>query len=544
MSDQASHSIETTKRPLSRAKAYQSLRDFMAMLEASGELIRVTVPVKVDLEMTEIQTRLLAEGGPAVLFEKPVREDGTISPIPVLINLFGTVRRVALGVTLEIHDRAVDQENNRHDHWEGWDDNKAILRNVGETLAFLRQPEPPAGVKEALSMVPLAKSVLAMKPVTKKKAPCQEIVRTGDDINLDDLPIQTCWPGEPAPLITWPLIVTRGPSGDKQDDFNLGIYRMQKLGANKAIMRWLKHRGGAQHHARWGKVKSDPLPVAAVLGADPGTILAAVTPVPDTLSEYQFAGLMRGKKLELVDCVSQPLKVPASAEIVLEGTVSLDEYADEGPYGDHTGYYNSVEKFPVFTLTAITMRENPIYLSTFTGRPPDEPSVLGEALNEVFIPLLQQQFPEITDFWLPPEGCSYRIAVISMKKAYAGHAKRVMLGAWSYLRQFMYTKWVIVVDETINTRDWKEVMWAISTKMDPARDITVLENTPIDYLDFASPQSGLGSKIGLDATDKWEPETLREWGEEIRMDESVIKKVDALWGELGLPGAGKKIWKS
>ena len=368
-------------------------------------------------------------------------------------------------------------------------------------------------------------------------------VKISTGIRLDDLPIQTCWPGEPAPLITWPLIVTRGPSGDKQDDFNLGIYRMQKLGANKAIMRWLKHRGGAQHHARWGKEKSEPLPVAAVLGADPGTILAAVTPVPDTLSEYQFAGLLRGKKAKLVDCVTQPLKVPAEAEIILEGTVSLDEYEDEGPYGDHTGYYNSVERFPVFTLTAITMRREPIYLSTFTGRPPDEPSVLGEALNEVFIPLLQQQFPEIVDFWLPPEGCSYRIAVISMKKAYAGHAKRVMLGAWSYLRQFMYTKWIIVVDDDINTRDWKDVMWAVSTKMDPARDITVLENTPIDYLDFASPQSGLGSKIGLDATDKITPETNREWGEEIRMDEDVVERVSEMWDALGLPGSGKPIWK-
>lgn len=526
------------KKSRSSKTAYQSLRDFMEMLEASGQLVRVTKPVSVVLEMTEIQTRLLAEGGPAVLFEKPLREDGSISPIPVLVNLFGTVRRVALGVTLQPHVPGGAEHTPTFA-----DEDKSVLRHVGETLAFLRQPDPPGGLKDALNMLPLAKTVLAMKPTTKKNAPCQQIVKTGEDIDLDGLPIQTCWPGEPAPLITWPLIVSKGPSGDKQDDYNLGIYRMQKLGANKAIMRWLKHRGGAQHHARWGREKREPLPVAAVLGADPGTILAAVTPVPDTLSEYQFAGLMRGKKVELVECVTQPLKVPAEAEIVLEGTVSLDDYADEGPYGDHTGYYNSVERFPVFTLTAITMRENPIYLSTFTGRPPDEPSVLGEALNEVFIPLLRQQFPEITDFWLPPEGCSYRIAVISMKKAYPGHAKRVMLGAWSYLRQFMYTKWVIIVDDDINTRDWKEVMWAISTKMDPARDITVLENTPIDYLDFASPQSGLGSKIGLDATDKWAPETNREWGEEIKMDSDVVERVDALWSELGLPGSGKKIWK-
>ncbi|MBL0897651.1 MAG: UbiD family decarboxylase, partial [Reyranella sp.] len=362
--------------------------------------------------------------------------------------------------------------------------------------------------------------------------------------------IQTCWPGEPAPLITWPLIVTQGPNppnskgGDKRDSYNLGIYRLQVTGKNTTLMRWLKHRGGAQHHQRWkGSGKREPLPVAAVIGADPGTILAAVTPVPDTLSEYQFAGLLRGKKVELVDCRTVPLKVPAEAEIVLEGHVSLDDYGDEGPYGDHTGYYNSVERFPVFTISAITMRKKPIYLSTFTGRPPDEPSVLGEALNEVFIPLFQQQFPEIVDFWLPPEGCSYRIAVVSMKKAYAGHAKRVMMGVWSYLRQFMYTKWVIVVDADIDARNWKDVMWALSTRMDPARDITVIENTPIDYLDFASPVSGLGSKIGLDATDKFPGETNREWGRQIRMDQAVIDKVDAMWGELGLPGSGKKIWR-
>jgi 4-hydroxy-3-polyprenylbenzoate decarboxylase len=503
------------------------LRDFIDRLEAAGELIRVSHPVSIVLEMTEIQTRLLAEGGPAVIFDQPVREDGTISPMPVLVNLFGTVKRVAMAVTLDGKDRSTG----------------ADLREVGELLAFLRQPEPPGGLKDAMAMLPLAKTVMEMKPSSRDwRAPCQEIVLTGEDIDLDVLPIQTCWPGEPAPLITWPLVVTKGPSARREDEFNLGIYRMQKIAKNKTIMRWLKHRGGAQHHQRWKKEKSEPLPVAVVIGADPGTILAAVTPVPDTLSEYHFAGLLRGKKVELVDCKTTPLKVPAEAEIVLEGYVSLDEYADEGPYGDHTGYYNSVERFPVFTLTAITMRRDPIYLSTFTGRPPDEPSVLGEALNEVFIPLLQQQFPEIVDFWLPPEGCSYRIAVISMKKAYPGHAKRVMMGAWSYLRQFMYTKWIIVVDDDINARDWKDVMWAVSTKMDPARDITVIEGTPIDYLDFASPESGLGSKIGLDATNKLPPETKREWGEEIRMDDAVIKRVDAMWKDLGLPGSGKAIW--
>lgn len=500
---------------------YKSLRDFIERLEREGRLKRVTHPVSPHLEMTEIQTRLLAEGGPAVLFENVVMPDGSRSPIPVLVNLFGTVERVAWGMDREPHQ----------------------LREVGETLAFLRQPEPPGGFREALEYLPLLKTVMAMKPKTVSRAPCQEIIWRGDEIDLGKLPIQTCWPGEPAPLITWPLVVTQGPTGKKEDAFNLGIYRMQVTGKNTTLMRWLKHRGGAQHHQRWKEKKREPLPAAVVIGADPGTIIAAVTPVPDTLSEYHFAGLLRGKKVELTDCVTVPLKVPAEAEIVIEGHVSLDDYGDEGPYGDHTGYYNSVERFPVFTASAITMRRDPIYLSTFTGRPPDEPSILGEALNEVFIPLLQQQFPEIVDFWLPPEGCSYRIAVVSMKKAYAGHAKRVMFGVWSYLRQFLYTKWVIVVDHDINARDWKEVMWAISTKMDPARDITVIENTPIDYLDFASPISGLGSKIGLDATDKLPGETTREWGAEIAMAPGVVEKIDAIWKDLGLPGSGKKIWK-
>ncbi len=500
--------------------SYKSLRDFMQLLEGKDLLRRVKLPVSPILEMTEIQTRLLASSGPAVLFERVKKDSSEYFDFPALANLFGTVERVALGMGRRPEE----------------------LREVGETLAFLRQPEPPGGWKEALSMLPLARQVFAMKPKTISRAPSQEIVLQGDEIDLSMLPIQTCWPGEPAPLITWPLVVTKGPSKAREDNFNLGIYRMQVLEKNKTIMRWLKHRGGAQHHARWLKEKSEPLPAAAVIGADPGVILAAVTPVPDTLSEYQFAGLLRGAKTELVDCKTVPLKVPAEAEIVLEGYVSLDEYAPEGPYGDHTGYYNAVEEFPVFTVTAVTMRQNPIYLTTFTGRPPDEPSVLGEALNEVFIPLLQQQFPEITDFWLPPEGCSYRIAVISMKKAYPGHAKRVMLGAWSYLRQFMYTKWVIVVDDDIDARDWKDVMWAVSTRMDPARDITVIENTPIDYLDFASPESGLGSKIGLDATNKWSPETKREWGQKLHMDHDVVRRITEIWPDLGLPGDGAPIW--
>ena len=507
--------------------SYRSLRDFIEKLETEGKLVRVAEPVSTVLEMTEIQTRLLAEGGPAVLFEHALKADGTKSDMPVLVNLFGTVERVAMAVT----SGGIDRRDG------------ASLREVGETLAFLRQPEPPAGLREAWEMLPLVRQVLSMKPKLVSSGPVHEVVLKGDDVDLTRLPVQTCWPNEPAPLITWPLIVTKGPGQSREDDYNLGIYRMQVTGKNKTIMRWLKHRGGAQHYRRWGEKYPEPLPAAAVIGADPGTILAAVTPVPDTLSEYQFAGLLRGEKVELVNCKTVPLAVPAEAEIVLEGHVSLTDYADEGPYGDHTGYYNSVEQFPVFTVSAITMRAKPIYLSTFTGRPPDEPSVLGEALNEVFIPLLQQQFPEIVDFWLPPEGCSYRIAVIAMKKAYPGHAKRVMMGAWSYLRQFMYTKWIIVVDDDINARDWKDVMWAISTRMDPVRDITMIENTPIDYLDFASPHSGLGGKIGLDATNKWPPETAREWGRKIQMDKTIVETVNEKWPRLGLPGSGKSIWR-
>ena len=501
--------------------AYRSLRDFIARLESTGRLNRVQAPVSPHLEMTEIQTRLIAEQGPAVLFENVVGEDGGRFDMPVLVNLFGTVERVAWGMNRE----------------------PAQLREVGETLAFLRQPEPPSGWREAVEMLPLLNTVRAMKPRTVGDGPVQEVVLTGDDIDLDRLPIQTCWPGEPAPLITWPLVVTRGPSRSRIDNYNLGIYRMQVTGRDTTLMRWLAHRGGAQQHRRWAAEKREPLPAAAVIGADPGTILAAVTPVPDTLSEYQFAGLLRGQKVDLVRAKTVPLEVPAEAEIVIEGHVSLDDYEDEGPYGDHTGYYNAVEPFPVFTVSAITMRREPIYLSTYTGRPPDEPSILGEALNEVFIPLLIQQFPEIVDFWLPPEGCSYRIAVVSIRKSYAGHAKRVMMAVWSYLRQFMYTKWVIVVDDDIDARDWKDVMWAVSTRMDPGRDITVVENTPIDYLDFASPEPGLGAKIGLDATTKIGPETGRAWGQRIRMADEIVERVTGKWESYGLPGSGKPIWR-
>ena len=501
--------------------AYTSLREFMAELETAGELRRVAAPVSPVLEMTEIQTRLLAEGGPAVLFENVRAEDGRRWDMPVLVNLFGTTGRVARGM-----ERTPE-----------------TLREVGETLAFLRQPEPPGGWREALELLPLLKTVMAMKPKSVTRAPCQEVVLRGEEIDLGRLPVQTCWPGEPAPLITWPLVVTRGPGGARTDAANLGIYRMQVIGRKTTLMRWLAQRGGAQHHARWRAERRRPLPAAAVIGADPGTILAAVTPVPDTLSEYQFAGLLRGARVELVDCKTVPLQVPAAAEIVLEGHVALDERRDEGPFGDHTGYYNAVEPFPVFTVSAVTMRRRPIYLSTFTGRPPDEPSILGAALNEVFIPLLRQQFPEVVDFWLPPEGCSYRIAVVSMKKSYAGQAKRVMMAVWSYLRQFVYTKIVIVVDDDIDARDWRDVMWAVSTRMDPVRDVTLVDNTPIDYLDFASPVSGLGGKMGLDATGKLAGETERPWGRRLRMSDEVIAEVTRRWSDYGLPGSGRPIWR-
>ena len=496
---------------------FPDLRSFLSHLEGKGDLISSRIPANIHLEASALHRRLIADGGPALLLRNPVRPDGSRVEMPLLINLFGNRQRVAEGLGV-----APDS-----------------LERLGEFLAALRSPRPPRNMADVKELYPMAKAGLAARP--KIVRPGRKLEEVSPD--LSRLPVQTCWPGDAGPLITWPVVITRPPGKDDPRDYNLGIYRMQVTGPKSTYMRWLKHRGGAQHHARWKAKRPEPLPAAAVIGADPGTIIAAVTPVPDNLSEYQFAGLLRGKRLELVDCKTVPLKVPASAEIVIEGHVSLDEYGDEGPYGDHTGYYNSVEQFPVFRVSAITMRRDPIYLSTFTGRPPDEPSVLGEALNDVLVPLLCQAFPEITDFYLPPEGCSYRIAVVSMRKAYPGHAKRVMMGVWSYLRQFIYTKWVIVVDDDIDARDWKDVMWAVSTRMDPARDITLVENTPIDYLDFASPVSGLGSKIGLDATNKITPETNREWGRQIRMEEEVVEKVSAMWNDLGLPGSGKPIWK-
>ena len=485
---------------------YRDLRDFINQLEARGELKRITHPVDPNLEMTEICDRTLKAGGPALLFENPIGYD-----MPVLGNLFGTPDRVALGMGEE---------------------SVQALRGVGKLLAQLKEPEPPKGFKDALDKIPLYKQVLNMGPKVVKKAPCQEVVLEGDAVDLDLIPIQTCWPGDAGPLVTWPLVITRGPNKKRQ---NLGIYRQQKIAKNKLIMRWLSHRGGALDFLEWKQQHpGKPFPVSVALGADPATILGAVTPVPDTLSEYAFAGLLRGGKTEVTACIGSDLQVPASAEIVLEGYIYPDEMADEGPFGDHTGYYNEVDSFPVFTVERITKRADAIYHSTYTGRPPDEPAVLGVALNEVFVPILQKQFPEIVDFYLPPEGCSYRMAVVSMKKQYPGHAKRVMLGVWSFLRQFMYTKFVVVVDEDVNTRDWQDVIWAITTRMDPARDTVMIENTPIDYLDFASPVSGLGSKMGLDATNKWQGETDREWGEPITMDESVKRRVDDIWADLGI----------
>lgn len=489
---------------------YADLREFIGQLEEKKCLKRIEIPISPVLEMTEISDRVLQEKGPALLFTQPQKENKTYH-YPVLTNLFGTTERVAMGMGA----RSLED-----------------LRAVGETLAYLKEPDAPKGLKDAFDKMPLLKALWNMSPNIVKKAPCQEIIIEGDDVDLTDLPIQHCWTDDVAPLVTWGLTVTRGPEKSRQ---NLGIYRQQLLSKNKLIMRWMTHRGGAlDFQAFKAKNPGKPFPVAVVLGCDPATILGAVTPVPDSLSEYQFAGLLRGGRTELTKCIGNDLQVPARAEIVLEGVIYPDEMALEGPYGDHTGYYNEQDYFPVFTVERITMRPNAIYHSTYTGKPPDEPAVLGVALNEVFVPLLQKQFPEIVDFYLPPEGCSYRMAIVSIKKQYAGHAKRIMMGVWSFLRQFMYTKFIIVVDDDINTRDWKEVIWAITTRVDPVRDTLLIDHTPIDYLDFASPVSGLGGKMGLDATNKWQGETQREWGRIIKKDEKVSKKIDDLWQALGI----------
>jgi 4-hydroxy-3-polyprenylbenzoate decarboxylase len=485
--------------------SYRDLREFLTQLEARGELKRIATPVSPRLEMTEICDRVLRAGGPALLFERPVGHE-----IPVLANLFGSVSRVAAAMGAK---------------------DAAELREVGKLLAYLKEPEPPTGLRDLWEKFPIFKRVLDMAPKERSSPPCQEVVHQGKDVDLALLPVQTCWPQDAGPLITWGLTVTRGPQKKRQ---NLGIYRQQVIAPNRLIMRWLAHRGGALDFRDHLAVSQAPFPVAVALGADPATMLAAVTPIPDTLGEYQFAGLLRGARTELATCIGSDLQVPASAEIVLEGVIHPGDSAEEGPHGDHTGYYNEAERFPVFTVERITMRRSPIYHSTYTGKPPDEPAILGMALNELFVPLIAKQFPEILDFYLPPEGCSYRLAVVRMRKQYPGHAKRVMFGIWSYLRQFMYTKFIIVCDEDIDVRDWKEVIWALTTRADPARDCVVVENTPIDYLDFASPVSGLGAKMGIDATNKWPGETERRWGRPIVMDATVKRRVDSLWRELGL----------
>ncbi|MCY4358917.1 MAG: 4-hydroxy-3-polyprenylbenzoate decarboxylase [Gammaproteobacteria bacterium] len=485
---------------------FNDLRQFIDLLENQGELKRISAEVDPHLEITEICDRTLRSAGPALLFENPRG-----SSIPLLANLFGTTRRIAL---------AMGQEDT-----EG-------LREVGRLLAFLKEPTPPKGWKDLWQSLPEYRNVLNIAPAVKKTAACQQIIIEAEDVDLNMFPVQTCWPGDVAPLMTWPLVITRGPEKDRQ---NLGIYRMQLLGPNKLIMRWLSHRGGALDFHEWKLRHPDqPFPISIAIGADPATILATVTPVPDTLSEYAFAGLLRNRRTEVVKSLTNELQVPASAEIVLEGAIYPGEIAEEGPFGDHTGYYNETEQFPVFTVTRITHRKDPIYHSTYTGRPPDEPAMLGVALNEVFIPLLQKQYPEIADFYLPAEGCSYRLAIVSMRKQYPGHARRIMMGVWSFLRQFMYTKFVVVVDEDIDIRLWEDVIWAITTRMDPVRDTVLMENTPIDYLDFASPVAGLGSKMGMDATSKWPGETNRGWGTAIIMSEEIKTKVDAMWDELGI----------
>ena len=485
---------------------FKDLRDFIAALEKEGELKRISTEVSSHLEVTEISDRTLKSQGPALLFENIKG-----SSIPLLANLFGSARRIALGMG---------------------QDNLDGLRDVGKLLAFLKEPKPPSGWKDLWENLPNYKSVLNISPNVKSFAPCQEVVIKDEEVDLSIFPIQTSWPGDAGPLVTWPLVITKGPDKERQ---NLGIYRMQQIGQNKLIMRWLSHRGGALDFRDWKiKYPGKPFPVSVAIGADPATILATVTPVPDSLSEYAFAGLLRGSKTNVIKSQTNQLQVPASAEIILEGYIDCDEFAEEGPFGDHTGYYNEIDKFPVYTVTRITHRREPIYHSTYTGRPPDEPAMLGVALNEIFVPILQKQFPEIQDFYLPPEGCSYRMAIVSIRKQYPGHAKRIMMGVWSFLRQFMYTKFIVVVDEEINIRSWEDVIWAITTRIDPIRDTVMIDNTPIDYLDFASPTSGLGSKMGLDATNKWAGETNREWGTPIEMTDEVKQRIDEIWTDLGI----------
>ncbi|KAB0266859.1 UbiD family decarboxylase [Microvirga brassicacearum] len=493
---------------------FPDLRAFVTYLEAEGQLTRIAEPVSVVHEVTEIHRRVLHDRGPALLFECPTLPDGRPAEIPILVNLFGTVERVAWGLGVQPDG----------------------LRDLGELLAELREPHPPQSLRDAWRKFPLAQAALTMRP--REATAGTRIEMKGDAIDLGRLPAQICWPGEPAPLITWPLVITRPPDSIRVDDYNVGVYRMQVLGRDRAVMRWLAHRGGARHHHQW-KAADRPMPVAVVIGADPSTILSAVLPLPETMSELRFSGLLRGKRPRLMPCVSVPLVVPAEAEVVIEGFVSATETAPEGPFGDHTGYYNAVDHFPVMQVTAVTMRRNPIYLSTFTGRAPDEPSCIGEALNELFVPILKRQFPEVKDVWLPPVACSYRIAIVSIAKRYPGQARRMMMGLWSILPQFTYTKLLVLVDDDIDVQSWDDVMWAVATRSDPSRDLVTISDTPIDYLDFASPKAGLGGKLGIDATNKLGSETDREWGRVLSMDPAVSTRVDAIWERLGLPQAAR-----
>lgn len=492
-------------------RRHASLQDFVSFLEKRGSLKRIARPVSLVHEITEIHRRVLADHGPALLFEQPVDASGTTQTIPLLANLFGTRERIEWGLGLEAGG----------------------LPQLAAFLGELREPRPPKSMRDAWQKLPHLRAALSMNARPVPRALCQQVVWQGREIDLDRLPIQSCWPGEPAPLITWPLVITHAP--DDPSDLNVGIYRMQKLGRNRLIVRWLANRGGARHHRMWQALGRD-MPVAVAIGADPATILAAVMPLPDGMSELSFAGVLKGRRQETTTGLTVPLPVPAQAEIVLEGTVSATETAEEGPYGDHTGYYNAVEPFPVLSLSAITARRQPIYLSTYTGRPPDEPSRLGEAMNDLFLPLIKGQFPEIVDLWLPPEACSYRAIVVSINKRYPGQARRIMMGLWSILPQFSYTKLIIAVDPDINVRSWPDVVWALSTRFDASRDLLVVDRTPIDYLDFASPQPGLGGKLGLDATSKIGAETERGWGEVLTMPSEVADRVDALWASLGLDG--------
>lgn len=491
---------------------FGDLRAFLSFLDAKGALRRVSAPVSVVHDMTEVHRRVLESGGPALLFERPLRADGTPSDVPVLVNLFGTPERVSWGLGVADDDG---------------------VRRLGTLLAALREPEPVDGLRDAMSRWPMLKALLSMMPTLVSRPAVQQRVLTGADIALDRIPIQTCWPGEAGPLLTWPLVLTRPPGDESLSRYNAGVYRMQVLGPDEAIMRWLAHRGGAAHHRQWSAAGRE-MPVAVVIGADPATILSAVLPLPETLSELRFSGLLRGESPRLARCVSVPLLVPADAEIVIEGLVSPHETRPEGPFGNHTGYYNAVEDFPLMRVTAVTSRSDPLYLSTYTGRPPDEPSVIGEVLNTLFVPILRRQIPEIVDFWLPPDACSYRMAVVSIRKRYAGQARRVMMALWGLIAQFSYTKVIVVVDADIDVRSWRDISWALATRMDPSRDLTVIERTPIDYLDFASPVSGLGGKLGIDATTKIGSETEREWGRVLKASPEVIARVNALWPQLGL----------